>query len=186
MRLAEERPQLAKDRKRYVFYPGTSTVSNKIAPRLLNRPHSITATVEHRRTAPRACSWRRAARRAAIRSTSRTARLHYAYNYLGVQQLPRRSSTDASPRAATSCASSSSRPAAPDLAHGKGTPGRAQLYIDGKLAAQADLPVTIPLDIGITEGLTCGRDEGSSVTDRLRRAVCIHRHAGAGRGRRLG
>ncbi len=27
-----------------------------------------------------------------------------------------------------------------------------------------DLPVTIPLDIGITEGLTCGRDSGSGVT----------------------
>jgi hypothetical protein len=52
-----------------------------------------------------------------------------------------------------------------DLAHGKGTPVRAQLYIDGKLAGQGDLPVTIPLDIGITEGLSCGRDEGSAVTN---------------------
>ena len=54
MRLAEERPQIAKDRKRYVFYPGTSAVSNKIAPRLLNRPHSITAKRRASRTAPRA------------------------------------------------------------------------------------------------------------------------------------
>ena len=34
------------DRKRYVYYPRTSVVSNKIAARVLNRPHSITATVK--------------------------------------------------------------------------------------------------------------------------------------------
>jgi arylsulfatase len=42
---------------------------------------------------------------------------------------------------------------------------RSTLYIDGKLAADRELPVTIPINIGITEGLTCGRDEGSPVTD---------------------
>jgi hypothetical protein len=52
----------------------------------------------------------------------------------------------------------------PDLANGKGAPARAQLYVDGKLAGQGDLPVTIPLDIGITDGLSTGRDEGSTVT----------------------
>jgi arylsulfatase len=29
---------------------------------------------------------------------------------------------------------------------------------------EENLPVTIPLDIGITEGLECGRDSGSGVT----------------------
>jgi hypothetical protein len=53
---------------------------------------------------------------------------------------------------------------APDLAHGKGSPGRAQLYIDRQLVGEGELPVTIPLEIGITEGLKCGRDDGSTVT----------------------
>jgi hypothetical protein len=48
--------------------------------------------------------------------------------------------------------------APPDIAHGKGTPARGQLYVDGKLAAQGDLPVTIPLNIGIVAGLSVGRD----------------------------
>jgi hypothetical protein len=47
---------------------------------------------------------------------------------------------------------------------GKGTPGKAQLYIDRHLVGETVLPVTIPLVIGITEGLTCGRDDGSTVT----------------------
>lgn len=32
----------------------------------------------------------------------------------------------------------------PDIAHGKGTPGRAQLYIDGILVGNAELPHTTP------------------------------------------
>ena len=50
----------------------------------------------------------------------------------------------------------------PDIAHGKGTPGRAQLYIDRRLVAQADLPVTIPVMI-IPGGLSFGADPGSPV-----------------------
>jgi arylsulfatase len=52
----------------------------------------------------------------------------------------------------------------PDIANGKGAPGRAQLYINGKLAGEENLPLTIPIDIGITEGLAVGRDTGSAVT----------------------
>ena len=45
-RFAEERPQLAKDRTSYTFYPGTQSVPFNAGPRLLNRTHSITADVE--------------------------------------------------------------------------------------------------------------------------------------------
>jgi len=50
-----------------------------------------------------------------------------------------------------------------DVLKGKGAPGRAQLYINGDLAGEENLAVTIPLNIGITEGLVCGRDPGSGV-----------------------
>jgi arylsulfatase len=52
----------------------------------------------------------------------------------------------------------------PDIVSGKGAPGRAQLYINGELAGEGKLPVTIPLNIGLTEGLTCGRDPASPVS----------------------
>ena len=52
----------------------------------------------------------------------------------------------------------------PDIVKGKGAPGKVQLYINGKLAGQGELPVTIPLNIGLTEGLICGRDDASSVS----------------------
>jgi arylsulfatase len=46
MRLADVKPQLALPRKLYVYYPHTSVVSNMIAPRITNRRHAITATVD--------------------------------------------------------------------------------------------------------------------------------------------
>src|SRR5262247_2549255 len=40
-RLAEPRPQIAADRKKYVYYPGTQVVPGNAAPRVLNVEHSV-------------------------------------------------------------------------------------------------------------------------------------------------
>ncbi len=40
LRIADERPQIAVDRKQYVYYPGTQVVPPDAGPRLLNVPHS--------------------------------------------------------------------------------------------------------------------------------------------------
>lgn len=52
----------------------------------------------------------------------------------------------------------------PELAKGKGAPGRATLYINGQPSGQADFPVTIPLLIGLGGGLTVGRNSGSPIS----------------------
>jgi hypothetical protein len=51
---------------------------------------------------------------------------------------------------------------APDFMAGKGAPGRAQLYVDGRLAGQAEFPVTTPIGLN-PGGLTCGANPGSPV-----------------------
>jgi arylsulfatase A-like enzyme len=173
-RLVDERPQLAPPRNLYVYYPHTSVVSNKIAPRTLNRPHSITATVDIANGAEGVL--------VAQGSSSggyalylKDHKLHYAYNFLGVQQF--HVASDATVGDGKHELRFEFEPTGkPDLAHGKGTPARAQLYIDGKLAGQGDLPVTIPLDIGITDGLSCGRDEGSAVTTDYRAPFAFTGH----------
>ena len=162
-RLVDERPQLTRDAK------PLRLLSRHVGGLEQDRAAHAQPTAQHHappstsRTAPRACWSRRAARPAATRSTSRT--------------------TGCTTRTTSSACSTSTSTSdttigdgrhelrfefeptgQPDLAHGKGTPAHAQLYIDGKLVGQGDLPVTIPLDIGITEGLTCGRDDGSTVT----------------------
>ena len=51
----------------------------------------------------------------------------------------------------------------PNIAKGKGTPGRAQVYIDDKLVGQTDFPVTTPLSLGLTGGIAVGADPGAPV-----------------------
>jgi hypothetical protein len=49
------------------------------------------------------------------------------------------------------------------MAHGRGAPRRLQLYLDGKLVADAEAPVTTPFVIN-PGALTCGANPGSPVT----------------------
>jgi arylsulfatase len=165
-RLIDEKPLLAPPRNLYVYYPRTSVVSNKIAPRTLNRPHSITATVEIANGAEGVLV-AQGGSAGGYALYVKDHKLHYAYNFLGVQQF--HLATDTTVGDGRHELRFEFEPTGkPDLANGKGTPAHAQLYIDGKLAGQGDLPITIPLDIGITEGLSCGRDDGSAVTSDYR------------------
>jgi arylsulfatase A-like enzyme len=56
----------------------------------------------------------------------------------------------------------------PDCANGKGTPGRGQLYIDGKLVGQSDIPLTNPPAVGLLRAINCGADPGSPVTPKYK------------------
>ena len=56
----------------------------------------------------------------------------------------------------------------PDIKNGKGAPGRGQLYIDGKLVGQVDIPLTMPLSLGLGGGFVCGADSGSPVWDKYK------------------
>lgn len=163
LRLVDEKPQVSVPRTRYVFYPGTSSVSNKIAPNILNRPHSITARAELINGSEGVLIAQGGSAGGYVLYV-KDHKLHYAYNYLGVRRF-HVASTVTLPEGKHELRFEFEPTDRPDIANGKGAPGKAQLYSDEKLAGEAVLPVTIPLDIGITEGLTVGRDEGSSVTD---------------------
>jgi arylsulfatase len=52
----------------------------------------------------------------------------------------------------------------PDVAKGKGAPGRGELYINGKLVGKGDFPVTVPLGFGLGGGLSVGRNPGSAIS----------------------
>jgi arylsulfatase len=51
----------------------------------------------------------------------------------------------------------------PDLANGRGAPGKLQLYVDGTLVAVEQAPVTTPFALN-PGALTCGANPGSPVT----------------------
>jgi arylsulfatase len=51
----------------------------------------------------------------------------------------------------------------PDIAKGKGVPANIKLFVDGKQAGSGDLPVTIPISLGLAAGVSVGADSGSPV-----------------------
>jgi arylsulfatase len=51
----------------------------------------------------------------------------------------------------------------PDIAKGKGVPAKIKLFVDGKQAGSGDLPVTIPISLGLAAGVSVGADSGSPV-----------------------
>ncbi|MBI5545341.1 MAG: arylsulfatase, partial [Deltaproteobacteria bacterium] len=97
-------------------------------------------------------------------------RLHYVHNYVGALELHVESEVDV-PEGERELRFEFEPTGEPDIARGRGAPGRAQLYVDGVLVGQADFLVTIPLTLGLGEGLSCGRDPGSPVTSRYRPPV---------------
>ena len=89
-------------------------------------------------------------------------RLHYVHNYVG-RSLHKVSTTDPLAPGAHELRFEFEPTGEPDMAHGKGTPGRLQLYVDGSLVADAEAPETTPFLIN-PGALTCGANPGSPVT----------------------
>ncbi|MEU6984733.1 hypothetical protein ABZ946_15125 [Streptomyces sp. NPDC046324] len=89
-------------------------------------------------------------------------RLHYAHNYVQ-RTLHHVASGETLPEGRHALRFEFEPTGAPDIAHGKGAPGRAQLYIDGRLVGQGDMPVTTPITFN-PGGMACGANPGSAVT----------------------
>ena len=50
-----------------------------------------------------------------------------------------------------------------DISKGKGVPATITLFVDGAPVGHGDLPVTIPLSLGLSAGVCIGADAGSPV-----------------------
>lgn len=161
-RLMTERPQIAESRDRYVYRPGTQTVPFFAAPRLLNRPHSITADADIPTGGAEGVLLCQGTRVGGWSFYIKDGKLHYAHNYVA-RAIYTVASADPVPAGRHELRFEFEPTDKPDVAHGKGTPGRAQLYIDRHLVGETDLPVTTPL--AFTPGaLSCGANPGSAVT----------------------
>lgn len=163
LRVMDERPQLAKGRQKYTYYPGTASVPENVAVKVLNRTHAISAHVEIPKGGAEGVIISHGGNTGGYSLFIKDKKFHYAHNYLGVQEFLV-SSPDNVPEGAVELRFEFQPTGKPDLTKGQGSAGRAQLYINGKPAGKADLPVTIPLMISISEGLECGRDSCSRVS----------------------
>jgi hypothetical protein len=161
-RIIAEKPQAAAPRDSYLFIPGTQSMPFFAGPRVLNRPHSITASVEIPDGGAEGVLLSQGGAAGGYSLFLKDGRLHYVHNYLS-RSLHRVSSPAAVPVGAHELRFEFEPTGEADLPAGKGAPGRLQLYIDRALVAEAEAPVTIPFAIN-PGALTCGANPGSPVT----------------------
>ncbi|NOK19411.1 arylsulfatase [Corallococcus carmarthensis] len=161
---AMERPQLTRDRTRYVYRPHTSPAPENAAVHVLNRPHTITADAEVKPDTEGVLLCH-GGLTGGYTFFIQDRKLHYVYNFVGEREFHIESAVDV-PEGRSELKFEFEPTGKPDLAVGKGAPGRGRLYINGDLVAQSTIDDTMPVAISLGEGLTCGRDEQSSVSKR--------------------
>ncbi len=161
-RILAEKPLAAVPRKRYVYRSGTQSVPFNAAPRVLNRPHSITAKVELPEEGAEGVLLCQGTAAGGYSLFVQDGNLHYVHNYVG-RSLHKVSTSKPLPAGSHELRFEFEPTGEPDMAQGKGAPGRLQLYVDGALVAEAEAPVTTPFMLN-PGALTCGANPGSPVT----------------------
>src|SRR6266566_2802077 len=161
-RLASERPQLAKDRPRYVYFQDTQTVPWYASVHVLNRPHSITDDVEIPRGGAEGVLLCQGTGSGGYSFYIKDGKLKYVHNYVS-RELYEVVSVEPVPEGRHQLRFEFEPTGQLDMTKGVGTPGRGQLYIDGTLVGAAEIPVTTPLLFN-PGGLTCGANPGLPVT----------------------
>jgi arylsulfatase A-like enzyme len=162
-RMISEKPLLAPPRNTYTYYPHTQSIPFFAAPRVLNRPHSITADVEIPADGAEGVLLCQGTYAGGYSFFVKEGRLHYVHNYVA-RAMYRVTSDEPVPAGRHALRFEFEPTGQPDLKQGKGAPGRFQLYVDGKLVGQAEAPVTTPV-IFNPGALTCGANPGSPITD---------------------
>ena len=162
-RMIAEKPLIAVPRDSYTYRPGTQSVPFSAGPRVLNRPHSITASVDIPEGGAEGVLLCQGSAAGGYSFFIKDGTLRYVHNYVG-RSLHKVQSEGPVPSGTHELRFEFEPTGAPDMAAGKGAPGRLQLYVDGTLVGNAEAPVTVPFVLN-PGALTCGANPGSPVTD---------------------
>ncbi len=140
-RMMGEKPLISAPRDQYVYRP--TPRRSRSSPRRVsqNRPHSITASVEIPEGGAEGVLLCQGTASGGYSLYVKDGRLHYVHNYVARQVIQRCLAATGCHPARMSSGSSSSRRASPTCPMGGALPGRLQLYVDGKLVANAEAPV---------------------------------------------
>jgi hypothetical protein len=162
-RFADPRPQIAVNRTSYTYYPGTQMVPPNAGPNVLNRPYSITADVDIPKGGAEGVLMSAGDVQGGYPFYVMNGKLRYVYNNVG-SSFSHVESNVSVPEGRHKLHFQFEMTGQPDIRTGKGAPGRGQLYIDGQLVGQVDIPLTMPIGLGLGGGIVCGADTGASVT----------------------
>jgi arylsulfatase A-like enzyme len=161
-RMMAEKPLIALPRDSYTYLPNTQSVPNFAAPKVLNRPHSITADVEIPESGAEGVLLSQGTAAGGYSFYVKDGKLRYVHNYVG-RQLLQVESEEAVPVGKHELRFEFEPTGPPDPAQGKGAPGLLQLYVDGNLVGNAEAALTTPFMFN-PGALTCGANPGSPVT----------------------
>jgi len=161
-RFADERPAITEDRSRYTYYPDTQEVPINAAPRLLNRAHTVHVGVEIPDAGAEGVLVCQGGVDGGYTFYVADGKLHYGYNYVADQYFGVVSDSDVP--AGRHILSFEFQPTGePEPLKGLGSPATVTLFVDGQSIGSGDLPVTIPLSLGLAGGVSVGRDAGAPV-----------------------
>lgn len=164
LRFADERPQVAPRRKKYRYYPGTQTVPLMAAPTLVNVTHSISVHASVPKGGAEGALFSMGGCDGGFVLYVKDGKLTYGYNYCADARY--KVIADSAVPEGDHVFSFEFKPTGkPDLAKGKGVPATITLYVDGKSVGKGDLPVTIPMSLGLAAGVCIGADAGSPIMD---------------------
>ncbi len=164
-RLAEERPQIAEARSKATYYPATQMVPTNSGPNVLNRSHSLTAEVEIGEGGAEGALISPGDVQGGFAFYVQGGKLHYVYNYVG-SNFSHIESGAGLPTGKHTLRFEFEVTGPPDIRSGKGAPGKGRLLIDGAEVGSGEIPLTMPLAIGLAGGLVAGADTGSPVWDK--------------------
>lgn len=162
MRFGAERPQISVDRKKYVYYPGTQVVPGNAAPRLINVAHSISVHANVPKGGAEGALLSMGGNDGGFAFYVQDGKLTYGYNYVADQRF-KVQSDQAVPEGDHIFSFEFTPTGKADIPKGKGVPANIKLLVDGKQVGSGDLPVTIPLQLGLAAGVAVGADPGAPV-----------------------
>jgi arylsulfatase len=149
-------------RTRYIYYPETQPIPSDAAVKVLNRPHSITADVEIANDTEGIIISHGAIDGGYVMYV-KNGKLHYAHNYVA-KAIYHVESEKTLPVGRHKLRYEFEVTAKPDPAVGKGAAGRGKLYIDNELVGEGDIPVTIPIVIGLSGRFSIGEAPSAPIT----------------------
>jgi arylsulfatase len=162
-RLAEQRPQIAPARKQVVFYPGTQVVPQNALPSILNAQHAVSVHAHVPKGGAEGVLFCMGGNDGGYVFYIKDGKLTYGYNYVADKRFKIEASNGGIAAGDHVFSFECIPTGKPDAAKGKGAPAKIKLLIDGKEVGSGDLPVTIPISLGLGGGAVVGVDNGSPV-----------------------
>lgn len=141
------------------FFPGLSTTPTANVPNFRNKTFSLTADVNIAASGAEGVLFSIGGRFGGFSFFIQQNKLHFVYNYFGEKRFTVTSS-EMIPRGDLKLKL--------EFENTGENQGRASLYFNDRKVGEGEIPQTVPLTFGLSEGVTCGRDPATPVSDSYR------------------